>query len=159
MAELGGLIYVVYAASSLATGWLSDRWMAPGGRATPWCARPSHGHRQPRVPAPRLLARPSATGHLGDRQPVRRRGRLRLQHPDLFAIGQTLAGPRAAGKWIGFQNCMGNLAGIVAPIITGFVVDATGNFTSAFIIASLVGLGGVVAWGLVIRKVAPLEWS
>ena len=30
---------------------------------------------------------------------------------NLWAITQTLAGPRAAGRWTGFQNCIGNLAG------------------------------------------------
>ena len=35
---------------------------------------------------------------------------------NLFAITQTLAGPRAAGKWTGFQNGFGNLAGVVAPV-------------------------------------------
>ena len=35
--------------------------------------------------------------------------------PNLFAMTQTMAGPRAAGKWTGFQNGFGNLAGVAAP--------------------------------------------
>ena len=34
---------------------------------------------------------------------------------NLFAITQSLAGPRAAGKWTSFQNGFGNLAGVLAP--------------------------------------------
>jgi nitrate/nitrite transporter NarK len=79
--------------------------------------------------------------------------------PNIFAIGQTLAGPRAAGKWVGFQNCVGNLAGIVAPIVTGVVVDRTGEFTWAFAVAGLVSLTGVVGWGLMIPRIAPIDWA
>jgi hypothetical protein len=42
--------------------------------------------------------------------------------PQIFAIPQTLGGPRAAGTWMALQNMVGNFAGIVAPIVTGFVV-------------------------------------
>ena len=52
---------------------------------------------------------------------------------NLWAITQTLAGPLAAGKWTGLQNCVGNLAGIAAPIVTGFIVEKTGKFYFAFV--------------------------
>src|SRR6202011_1102544 len=40
----------------------------------------------------------------------------------VFNIAQTLAGPRAAGQWVGVQNFFGNLAGIIAPYATGLMV-------------------------------------
>jgi sugar phosphate permease len=79
--------------------------------------------------------------------------------PTLFATGQTLAGPRAAGKWIAVQNCIGNLAGVIAPAVTGYVVDRTGEFTMAFIIAGMVALLGALGWGVIVREVAPVDWS
>jgi MFS family permease len=82
-----------------------------------------------------------------------------LTSPSLLAIGQTLAGPRAAGKWIGIQNCMGNCAGIIAPIITGVVVDLIGKYYWAFISAAAMATIGIMGWGLMIRKVAPLDWA
>ncbi len=157
MAAAGGLIYGIYAASSLAAGWLTDRWMKAGASDT--LARKTV------IIASHLIAAVSLVlAALGD-VPVAifalcaAAVGFGLNTSQLFSIGQTLAGPRAGGKWMGFQNCVGNIAGIVGPVITGVVVDATGNFISAIVIASLVGLAGVVAWGLVIRKVAPLEWS
>lgn len=78
--------------------------------------------------------------------------------PNIFAIGQTPAGARAAGKWIGVHSCIGNIAGIVAPIITGVVVDRNGAFVWAFAIAAGVGLLGVVGWGLIVRRVEPVAW-
>ena len=46
-----------------------------------------------------------------------------------WAITQTIAGPLAAGRWTGMQNCLGNLAGVVAPAVTGLVVQSTGHFS------------------------------
>jgi hypothetical protein len=46
----------------------------------------------------------------------------------IWLITQRLAGPLAAGRWTGIQNGIGNLAGIVAPIVTGSIVKSTGKF-------------------------------
>lgn len=53
-----------------------------------------------------------------------------------WAISQTLAGPRAAGMWTGWQNAIGNLGGVVAPILTGWSVSVTGTFFAAFAVAA-----------------------
>ena len=39
------------------------------------------------------------------------------------------------------------------------VVDRTGQFYWAFIIAAAIGLAGVVGWVFVIRRVEPVKWS
>jgi MFS family permease len=73
--------------------------------------------------------------------------------PMIFAIGATLAGPRAAGRWAGAQNLAGQLAGILAPVVTGFIVDRTGRFTGAFAVAAAAAVVSMVAWGVIIRRV------
>ena len=157
MAELGGLIYLVYAASSLATGWLSDRWMAAGGSA--------NLVRKTIICSGNVLCALAMLGCMIGSAPVAIASlfvagvSFGFGSPNIFAIGQTLAGPRAAGKWVGFQNCVGNLAGIVAPIVTGLVVDRTGEFTWAFAVAAAVSLTGVIGWGLMIQRIAPIDWS
>jgi MFS family permease len=82
-----------------------------------------------------------------------------LATTNLYAVGQLLAGPRAAGQWIGFQNAVGNLAGIVGPAITGFLVDRTGSFSSAFVLAVGFSLVGVLAWTVVIPRITEVTWS
>ncbi len=157
MAELGGGIYAVYAASNLAIGWICDRWMAAGAsdnrvRKTMMVV----GH----IGAATCLAACAVAGPVASLVTLLLAGFFfGFTTPNIFAIGQTLAGPRAAGKWIGVQNCFGNIAGIVAPIITGLVVDKTGAFVWAFVIAAGVGLLGVVGWGLIIPRVAPVVWE
>jgi hypothetical protein len=65
----------------------------------------------------------------------------------------------AAGKWTGLQNGVGNLAGIVAPIVTGFIVERTGEFYFAFVWVSVLLLVGALSYLLIIRKVAPVSWE
>ena len=157
MAEIGGLIYLVYAGSSLATGWLSDRWMAAGGSA--------NLVRKTIICSGNVLTALAMLGCMLGSAPVAIASlfvagvAFGFGSPNIFAIAQTLAGPRAAGKWVGFQNCVGNLAGIVAPIVTGMVVDRTGEFTWAFAVAAAVSLAGVIGWGLMIPRIAPIDWS
>ncbi|MEZ0243673.1 MAG: MFS transporter [Sphingomonas sp.] len=75
----------------------------------------------------------------------------------LYAVAQIFAGPRAAGTYVGVQNACGNMAGIVAPIVTGMIVDRTGSFLNAFYIAAAVCGAGVVCWTWLVPKIEPLS--
>jgi hypothetical protein len=57
------------------------------------------------------------------------------------------------------QNAIGNLAGILSPIVTGFIVDRSGSFAWAFGLAGAVTVAGAACWGLCIRRVEPLSWE
>ena len=157
MANIGGALYLVYAAGSFLSGWLSDRWIALG--ATPTRARKTIFVGAHLVTAAGLMAcayvAPQAAigclfvvafalGGVG---------------PHIFATAQTLAGPKAAGKWVGVQNGWANFAGILGPIITGVIVDRTGSFQAAFMVTAAGALLGVVGWGLMIRKIEPVAWT
>jgi MFS family permease len=69
----------------------------------------------------------------------------------VYAIAQTLAGPRLAGRWVGMQNCVANFAGIVAPVLTGFLVERTGHFSAALMFAAAVVALGVLGWVVGVR--------
>ena len=75
-----------------------------------------------------------------------------------WAITQTIAGPRAAGRWSGLQNFVGNLAGVTAPAITGFVVDKTGEFFWAFAVSAGVALIGSTMYLFLLGPVEPVVW-
>jgi MFS family permease len=78
--------------------------------------------------------------------------------PMIFAITQTFAGARAAGQWYGLQAIAGQSAGILAPIVTGLIVDSTGKFAWAFVTAAVVLLLGAFAWGLIVPRIEPISW-
>jgi MFS family permease len=156
MAQAGGMVYLIYAASSLATGWASDRWLKSG-------ASPNRVRKTFSVTSHLVTAAALVVCALGDSTTsliaLGVAGvAFGLNTATIYASGQTLAGPRNAGKWIAVQNCAGNVAGLVAPFLTGVVVDRTGNFSLAFVLAGAITLFGVAAWGLVIRRIAPLDW-
>ena len=63
---------------------------------------------------------------------------------------QALAGAGAAGRWTGLQNACGNLAGIVSPMLTGWIVERTGTFAMAFVFAAIACLAGAASFGLLV---------
>jgi ACS family D-galactonate transporter-like MFS transporter len=78
---------------------------------------------------------------------------------NLWAITQTLAGPAAAGRWTGMQNGLGNVAGVAAPALTGFVVERTGHFLWAFAIASAITLLGTISWIFWVGPIQQVAWK
>ena len=157
MGWVGGLIYLAQGVSILAAGPLSDWWIKAGGDVNR--VRKTFG-----VGSALLMAVGFGLGVTGD-------ATLTLVGlfmaatgvgaiaPTLYAIGQTLAGPRASGKWMSVQNALGNFAGLIAPLATGWLVDVTGAFTSTFALAAGAAVVSAIAFGLIIRKVRTLEWK
>jgi MFS family permease len=82
-----------------------------------------------------------------------------LCSPAIYAIPQIIAGPKAVGRWVGIQNAAGGMAGLVAPAVTGILVDQTGQFSVAFAIAAAANVVGFIGWVLILPKVAPLRWA
>jgi len=156
MAAFLGVVYLVYALSTQVSGWASDRWMRAGASA--------NRVRKTFIVASCLGVAAAmmgcAFGNIGVCIASLLLAALSFGPGtvNVYAIGQTLAGPRAAGKWVGVQNCIGNISGVVGPLVTGFVIDRTGDFFWAFAIACAVTLVGVVAWGAIIPRIAPLTW-
>ncbi|MBV9295584.1 MAG: MFS transporter [Acidobacteriaceae bacterium] len=76
-----------------------------------------------------------------------------------WAFTQMLSGPHAAGKWTGFQNCVGNFAGMAAPYISGVALQAMHSFFTAFAIASAILLFGVLGYWVVVGKPSEIIWN
>lgn len=79
--------------------------------------------------------------------------------PNIYAVAQSLAGPHASGKWVGFMNGTANLAGIIAPMATGFLVDATGGFYTAFGVAATISVLSALCWGVLVWRVEEVPWK
>ncbi|HME13383.1 MAG TPA: MFS transporter [Candidatus Acidoferrum sp.] len=77
---------------------------------------------------------------------------------NIWAVTQRLAGVRAVGRWCGLQLFFANLSGIVAPALTGFLVDRSGNFHSAFLVMAAVSALGALVWVYVIGPIEPVAW-
>jgi len=157
MSIVGGVIYIVYAISAQLTGLVSDMWMRAGASST--IVRKGFTVASHLGAAISLLACALGGTAIAIAGLFLAAICFGFNTPTIYAIGQTLAGPRAAGKWVAVQNCIGNIAGIVAPAVTGYIVDRTGLFTAAFLVSGMISLLGVLGWAVIIQKVEPVDWS
>jgi cyanate permease len=77
----------------------------------------------------------------------------------VWAITQTLAGPRAAGRWAGLKDGVSNIAGVSCPMLTGLTVDWTGGFQVAIGIAAGVWVVGAILWVAAIGEIRQVDWK
>ena len=75
----------------------------------------------------------------------------------LFVIGQTMAGPESAGRWVGLQTSIGNLSGIVGPVLIGIIVDVAG-YQPAFLVTGAVVAAGTLIFAIAVPRIAPVQW-
>jgi ACS family glucarate transporter-like MFS transporter len=60
-------------------------------------------------------------------------------------LNDMLPNPRDIGKGMSFLIVGGNTFGLMAPIVTGYVIAGTGSYTWAFVIAGILLVGGATA--------------
>jgi nitrate/nitrite transporter NarK len=157
MAKVASSAYFISAVLAFGAGWLTDRWI--------------HLGRSPDVAYKSIMA----LHHIGAilcligmaLLPVgpsiaclfAYMAVMAFAAPATFAIPQILAGPAAAGRWVGVQSMCGNLAGVFASFITGVLIDATGSFESAFVAAAVINVLGIVGWVYILPPVRPIPWA
>jgi MFS family permease len=157
MSQLASSAYLVNAVFAMGGGWAIDRFIARGGSVNFGYKLVMGGTHLGSIACMLCMTagpRPVALASLFLYEAL-----CGLQSPGVFAIAQILAGPAATGRWVGIQNTIGNLAGIVAPALTGFVIDWTGHFTLAFVFAALVGVVGFAGWVFMIPSIRELNWE
>jgi len=157
MASLAGSAYVVNALSALVAGWAIDRVAARSGGANlayKAVMVAAHAGSVACMLCIALGAQPLALGAIFVFQIL-----SGMSSPGAFAMSQILAGPAASARWVGIQNACGNFAGVIAPALTGLLVEETHHFTAAFLVAAIVSLLGLVGWVWLIPRLAPLRWS
>ncbi len=157
MAATMGAAYVLCAAVAAICGRLSDRWIGAG--ATPTRVRKGFASVGMAGAATFVLPCVLAGPRLTTVMVVLIAASLGVCSSNVWAITQTLAGPRAAGRWTGIQNFVGNLGGAAAPALTGFVLGRTGHYFWAFAITAGVSLLGALSWAFWIGPVEPVVWA
>jgi MFS family permease len=156
MTRVTTAFYVVDAASCLATGWLLDAWIRRGATA-------SRAYKT----ALALSAAGVGTCLIGASGAGAAAGAVLLlvtgltdglNNPSVCALTQRFAGPLATGRWMGVQNATSNTAGIIAPIVTGYLLQASGHYTLALWVTGAVALTGLLAWLVIVPAVEPVDW-
>lgn len=157
MAKVASAYYLIDALSATITGWLSDFFVRRG--YTPTVVRKSAmaiGHTIAAV-ALAGCALTNSQWYLLCLVAIGLGEGAAGAGP--FAFSQTLAGPHATGKWTGLQSGFANLSGVVAPALTGFLVDRTGNFLVPLVIAAVVSAAGGLSWVFGVGRVEQVYWK
>jgi len=157
MVKVATAYYLTDALSAVATGWLADYSIRMGH--SPSLVRKSAMALGHLIASLALLSCALANSHwyllclliIGIGEGIAGAGP--------FAFSQTLAGPYATGKWSGLQSSFANVSGVVAPALTGFLVDRTGHFVVPLVIAALVLVAGGLSWLFVVGRVEQVNWK
>ena len=151
MTMLATLGYAVQGACALGYGHFSD-WWTRSGRSEAACRRWM-------MVASQLLAAVAILGLAFAHSAVTIGMLLCLAGAasaalslNLYAVAQMFAGPRASGTWVGVQNAIGNLSGIIGPIVTGIVVQRAG-YNSAFVLTAAVAAIGAIWWAIGVPRI------
>jgi ACS family D-galactonate transporter-like MFS transporter len=157
MSIVTSIAFFVLAASALASGWLSDKWIAAG--ATPTRVRKTFTGAASLIASSILLVGIVANHRVAIAILFFICIGLGMGTSNLWSVTQTLAGPATSGKWTGLQNFTGNLAGWIAPALIGLMVQRTGNYFWVFVITSSVSVLGAAAWIFAVGPIKPVSWS
>jgi MFS transporter, ACS family, D-galactonate transporter len=144
MGKIGALAYALMALVALTSGYVSDRLIAAGRSVT--LVRKSMISFAQAFGGLALAACAFAETRNAIVLLVLAAAAYGFNISNTWVIPQILAGPRASGRWTGLQNFFGNIAGIVAPVVTGFLVQHTGTFLYAFLLAGTMSILGAASW-------------
>jgi ACS family D-galactonate transporter-like MFS transporter len=157
MARAGGSIFLIFAVASLVSGKISDRRIAAG--ASPTRVRKAMLGVGSAGLGVCLTAAAVAPDAIFVWVLLMAGVFMGLSGGTCWTVTQTLAGPQVAGRWAGVQNFVGNFAGAVAPMLTGYILGRTGQFYWPFVIAAAVSWIGAFSWVIAVGPIEPVDWE
>ncbi len=69
-----------------------------------------------------------------------------------WAIATTAAPKGHVGALGGIQNFAGYLGGALSPMVTGFIVEATGTFTPALVTGAAIAFASAASYALIVPR-------
>ncbi len=143
------LPYFVFGASEPLGGWIADRLVAHGWSET----RTRKGIVTVAflsglllIPASRVQSANTAVFLIAGASLVG------LATGNLLVILQCCAPQEDVGLWTGFENFAGNLAGVLAPLLTGVLISRTGSYAPGFGLAVVVLLAGIFCYWFIVEN-------
>jgi MFS family permease len=154
--KIAGAAFLIKAGTAIASGRTSDLWISSG--ASPTLVRKTFLCAGATLAGTFLVLSALSPTNASVLFLLAATFSVGLTTPHHFAASQTLAGRHMAGTWTGFQGCIGNFAGILAPAITGFILDRSGQFLWAFVITAMVGWIGALSWLFLVGPLRQVVW-
>jgi MFS family permease len=150
------LTYLVWGISAPLGGWISDRLIRRGWNETRvrkgvLTAAFSTGLLL--IPAA-LVAKATSAVLL-----VTAASLVGLSTANLLVMFQCCAPYGQVGAWTGMGNFIGNIGGVLSPLVTGILISRTGSYSPGFALAPVVLIAGLLSFWFIVRELKPLERS
>ena len=146
------LSYLIWGLGAIGGGWLSDGLVRRGWNET----RVRKGMISVAfatglllIPAIRAASATSAMFLLAGSSLVG------LSSADALVIIQDCAPPGEVGAWAGAGNFVGNLGGVLSPLVAGILISRTGSYFPGFALAALVLVAGVLPYCFIVAELKP----
>jgi len=153
---LAAIPYVAWAVSEVAGGWVSDRLVRRGWNET----RVRKGMITVGFATGLLLIPAALVGNLTASIILLAGGSLvGMSSPNLLVVFQACAPHDEVGMWIGFGNFIGNIGGVLSPLLTGILITETGSYTPGFALAPVILVAGLLAFWFIVGELKPPETS
>jgi len=138
------------AAMSIAGGWTADRLIGRGW--APVKVRKAFTIAGFLLASTELIGASSASLNVALFFAVLSLSGLGLATANYWALTQTLISSSSIGRVVGIQNFAASLAGIVAPILTGWMVDKTGSYSASMQTVVFFLALGIAAYVFLVRE-------
>ncbi|HET7101116.1 MAG TPA: MFS transporter [Terriglobia bacterium] len=149
---LAAIPYIVWAVSELAGGWTSDRLVRHGWNET----RVRKGMITVGFATGLLLIPAALVGNLTASIILLSGGSLvGLSSPNILVVFQACAPHDEVGMWMGFGNFIGNIGGVLSPLLTGILISHTGSYTPGFALAPVILVAGLLAFWFIVGDLKP----
>jgi MFS transporter, ACS family, D-galactonate transporter len=149
---LAAIPYVAWAVSEVAGGWMSDRLVRHGWNET----RVRKGMITVGFATGLMLIPAALVGNLTASIILLTGGSLvGMSSPNILVVFQACAPRDEAGIWMGFGNFIGNIGGVLSPLLTGILISRTGSYTPGFALAPIILVAGLLAFWFVVGELKP----
>jgi MFS transporter, ACS family, D-galactonate transporter len=149
---LAAIPYIVWAVSELAGGWASDKLVRHGWNET----RVRKGMITVGFATGLMLIPAALVGNLTASMILLAGGSMvGLAAPNILVSFQACAPHDEVGMWMGFGNFIGNIGGVLSPLLTGILISRTGSYVPGFALAPLILVAGLLAFWFIVGELKP----
>jgi len=150
------LTYLVWSISAPLAGWISDRLIRRGWNET----RVRKGVLSVAFSTGLFLIPAALVAKAASAVPlVTAASLVGGSTANLLVIFQCCAPRGQVGAWMGVGNFIGNIGGVLSPLLTGILISRTGSYFPGFALAPLVLVAGLLSFWFIVGELKPLERS
>jgi MFS family permease len=140
------------AATTIASGWAADRLIARGG--DPVKVRKGFTIAGLLLAATEVFGAGPVSAELALFFSIFSLGGLGIATANYWALTQTVVPGAAIGRIGGLQNMASNLAGVAAPILTGWLIDTTGSYETPMQAIAILLVIGAASYAFLVKPVS-----